>query len=190
MNTADRSIGRIDYAVRRRFAFLPLNPDREVIRGQDKVDEADKRWAADLFESVGKLFRPSADGGSGFLAQEFHPDDVQVGHTYFLGSRSAVNIKFAYQVYPLLREYYKDGIFLVQDEINCLLPGDVALNLGKPEDPNEVLKNWSNLGRLAAETACEHAAGWRGAQSAGARRSRHPEAARSTRKQKKSREGA
>lgn len=32
MNTADRSIGSIDYAVRRRFTFINLPPDEEVIK--------------------------------------------------------------------------------------------------------------------------------------------------------------
>jgi hypothetical protein len=117
MNTADRSIGRIDYAVRRRFTFLQLEPKRKVILGQQNVPPADKEWAADLFESVGTLFGSVASGDRGFLAQEFHRDDVQVGHTYFLGPRSEVKIKFVYQVYPLLREYYKDGVFLPQDKI-------------------------------------------------------------------------
>lgn len=39
MNTADRSIGTIDYAVRRRFAFLPVYPEREEIAGTWDGDE-------------------------------------------------------------------------------------------------------------------------------------------------------
>jgi hypothetical protein len=142
MNTADRSIGRVDYAVRRRFAFLQLNPDREVILAQDtrNTAQADKEWAASLFDRVGTLFGSGAGGDSGFLAQEFHPDDVRVGHTYFLGPRSDVKIKFAYQVYPLLREYYKDGVLLAQNgKIELTLPGGDTLDLAQPIDPENLL---------------------------------------------------
>jgi hypothetical protein len=140
MNTADRSIGRIDYAVRRRFAFLQLDPKAEVIVRQSKISQADKSWAARLFESVGALFDGAASGEGRFLAQEFHPDDVRVGHTYFRGWQSDVRIKFAYQVYPLLREYYKDGILLAQNgKIELALPGDVALDLAQPSDAHVVL---------------------------------------------------
>jgi 5-methylcytosine-specific restriction protein B len=137
MNTADRSIGRIDYAVRRRFAFLQLDPKADVIR-QQNFPQAEKAWAARLFEAVGALF----DGNAGrrFLAQEFHADDVQVGHTYFLGRQPDVKLKFAYQVYPLLREYYKDGVLLPPNgEIPVALPGGVTIDLAQPEDPNDLL---------------------------------------------------
>jgi len=140
MNTADRSIGRIDYAVRRRFAFLQLDPKREVIDLQKNVREADKRWAADLFEKVGTLFRSAAGEDRGFLAPEFHRDDVQVGHTYFLGSRSDVKIKFAYQVCPLLREYYKDGVLLAENgKIEFTLLGGDTLDLAQPIEPENLL---------------------------------------------------
>jgi hypothetical protein len=112
MNTADRSIGRIDYAVRRRFAFLQLNPDRSVLTNQNSgsVPEPDSQWAATLFDAVEKLFATTSSSGGGYLAPEFHRDEVQVGHTYFLGPQEKARIKFAYQVWPLLREYYKDGV--------------------------------------------------------------------------------
>lgn len=129
MNTADRSIGRIDYAVRRRFAFIQLNPDRSIIEGQDSVALPDKRWAGLLFDAVKKLFTLSEAGEDSHLAPEFHPDEVQVGHTYFLGSHDKVRSKFIYQVYPLLREYCKDGILLRDDNgrIDLVLPGGVVI---------------------------------------------------------------
>jgi hypothetical protein len=141
MNTADRSIGRIDYAVRRRFAFLQLDPRREVIRRQNRIPQADKGWAERLFGCVGELFGAVAGENRGFLAEEFQRDDVQVGHTYFLGSRSDVKIKFAYQVCPLLREYCKDGVLLAQNgKIELRLPGDHTLDLAQPIDPENLLK--------------------------------------------------
>jgi hypothetical protein len=76
------------------------------------------------------LFEPG-----GYIAAEFHRDDVQAGHTYFLGKHQEVQIKFAYQVYPLLREYYKDGVFVPDDsgQINLGLPNAGPIDLAKDE---------------------------------------------------------
>ena len=108
MNTADRSIGHIDYAVRRRFAFVSLLPDIEVIKAHHKESKLGT-IAQELFEKVQELFKRHASPG-------INPDEVQVGHTYFLAkSRDALFSSFAYKVYPLLREYYKDAILVGKD---------------------------------------------------------------------------
>ncbi len=118
MNTADRSIGHIDYAIRRRFVFVPMTPDPEVISHQVDIDEATRNCALTLFEAVAKLF----DNQAGFLAPDFHRDDVQIGHTYFLAKDlESLFMKFTYQVYPLLREYYKDGILTPREQGHIVL---------------------------------------------------------------------
>lgn len=111
MNTADRSIGNIDYAVRRRFAFYQLLPDPSIIKGK----------ALTLFENVAKLFgvRINDDsslikGEDGILSQDYYWEDVLPGHSYFIAENIDIDklaYKFAYQVWPLLMEYYKDGVF-------------------------------------------------------------------------------
>ena len=116
MNTADKSIGGIDYAIRRRFLFFSLLPDRNVIATYnitDRMDEAERnaqqqinQQALALFDQIEKLF--SNDN----LNSEYYKDDIQVGHTYFLvKSVDQLYLRFKYQMLPILREYYKDGIF-------------------------------------------------------------------------------
>ncbi len=151
MNTADRSIGRFDYAVRRRFAFLQLDPDGDVILRQN-IGSREKAWAEALFDSVGALFNTGVTPGQRYLAQEFHPDDVQPGHTYFLGRHATVRSKFAYQVYPLLREYFKDGVLLSQNgKVELALPGgvsiDLAQSIGSEDLLSELDRSWSSEGR-------------------------------------------
>lgn len=109
MNTADKSIGGIDYAIRRRFLFFEQLPDETVIKsyreelGQTQKDLNEK--ACKLFESVEKLF--SED----YLSPEYRREDVQIGHTYFLvDSEEKLKRRFEYQIIPILKEYYKDGI--------------------------------------------------------------------------------
>ncbi len=118
MNTADRSIGHIDYAVRRRFAFIPMLPRLEDIETYHDLNNTGiKAIAKALFIAAGKLFvkDPETDrrDHAEILAPDFHADDVQPGHTYFMAKSCPELInKFVYQVYPLLREYYKDGILV------------------------------------------------------------------------------
>ena len=116
MNTADKSIGGIDYAIRRRFLFLSLLPDKEVIIKYGLTDgmtaEAETSQntinlkAARLFDKIAELFNSSN------LNTEYYRDDVQIGHTYFLvKSEDQLFLRFKYQILPILREYYKDGMF-------------------------------------------------------------------------------
>ncbi len=102
MNTADRSVGHIDYAIRRRFAFVEVLPDESVIT--DKI-------AQKLFGEVKNLFIKDGSGKT-TLAPDFNWQDVMLGHSYFLGTLADLELKLEYEIKPLLREYIKDGILL------------------------------------------------------------------------------
>ena len=97
MNTADRTIGQIDYAVRRRFAFVACPPDEQVVR--DNSDNV----ALDFFYRVNAIF-------DGHTSPDFDAADVRVGHSYFLATGRELGYKLVYQVVPILREYVKDGV--------------------------------------------------------------------------------
>ena len=103
MNTADRSVGDIDYAIRRGFAFVDVFPSVVVL---DEVIKHDvlKSKAKMLFEAVGALFTE-------FLATDFDSKDVRLGHSFFLAdSEESLRLKLSYEIKPILREYVKDGI--------------------------------------------------------------------------------
>jgi 5-methylcytosine-specific restriction protein B len=98
MNTADRSVGHIDYAIRRRFAFVDILPDENVI--QNAI-------AKTLFNEIKTLF------SNEFLSSDFKAKDVMIGHSYFLvKDENELRIKLEFEIKPILREYLKDGIFL------------------------------------------------------------------------------
>lgn len=128
MNTADKSIGGIDYAIRRRFLFFEQLPDENVIKSY-KADAGANQTAlnekaCNLFNSVKRVFEDE------FLSPEYRREDVQIGHTYFLvDSEEKLQRRFEYQIIPILKEYYKDGIisFTVGDStdgfegfLNCI----------------------------------------------------------------------
>lgn len=111
MNTTDRSTGSIDYAVRRRFAFITLKTDPEVIKTCIK-DDAVRAKALALFKQING---DGTDDTSSFIAThkagDFDLEDLKVGHSYFLAETlEALQMKMRYEVIPLLREYIKDGI--------------------------------------------------------------------------------
>ena len=95
MNTTDRSVGSIDYAVRRRFAFVTLPADESVLDKYPKGKE--------VFEAVSKFIKDNNSNDIDF-------DDLMVGHSYFMADDEQLKLKLKYEILPLLEEYYKDGI--------------------------------------------------------------------------------
>ena len=104
MNTADRSVGHIDYAIRRRFAFKHLKPKDEVLTGTGAEAAAKSK-----FEKVASLFK----GDNAKLNPDFQAEDVCLGHSYFIAdTEEELRMKIQYEVVPILREYVRDGVLL------------------------------------------------------------------------------
>ncbi|KHE74179.1 hypothetical protein AS25_08390 [Kocuria marina] len=104
MNTADRSIAVIDYALRRRFVFLDVPTSEAPIIGFEGYDDNAARKAAL------HLYRQTREA----LADA--PAGLQVGPSYFLaepdGAATSTQVlagRFVYEVLPLLNEYAMEG---------------------------------------------------------------------------------
>jgi hypothetical protein len=107
MNTADRSVGHIDYAIRRRFSFYSVLPDEGVV--QEKGSEK----ALLLFKKMSKLFQKESETSTTYLSPEFNSEDVMLGHSYFLEKDDdKLDTRLKYEIKPILKEYIKDGILL------------------------------------------------------------------------------
>lgn len=110
MNTSDRSVGHIDYAIRRRFAFIDVLP---------KVLEMEN-FQVEAFKTISTLFIKNLDAylldnnvvlvKSEHLSEEFNPKDVWLGHSYFISKDDEFDIRKKYEIKPILEEYVKDGI--------------------------------------------------------------------------------
>lgn len=121
MNTADRSLGSLDYAIRRRFAFISEKPFGLEVEGFNE----------ELFELVSSLFVKNFDDykESGWdltmkldpadtLSEEYKPEDVWIGHSYFImrdeeGEDNTSN-RLLYEIIPLLEEYVRDGVLTAE----------------------------------------------------------------------------
>ena len=103
MNTADRSVGNIDYAIRRRFGFVTVPSEIKAIEEYYVQDESLKNIAIALFKNVKDVI--------GTINSEFNSDDLMIGHSYFMANTLIdLEMKLTYEIKPLLREYANDGI--------------------------------------------------------------------------------
>jgi len=111
MNTADRTIASMDLAIRRRFTFMTMMPDR------NPVVEQGIALATTLFDRVCDVFFEHA------------PSDAMTlmpGHSYFLArDEKELRCRLKYELLPLLDEYLVEGylgyaageLHAVRDEI-------------------------------------------------------------------------
>jgi 5-methylcytosine-specific restriction protein B len=95
MNTADRSVARMDLAIRRRFAFVTLMPDRTA------VERLSTPKGLTLFDQLCSVFL------------EFAQDDALVlmpGHSYFITDNDeTLNSRLRHELIPLIDEYLREG---------------------------------------------------------------------------------
>lgn len=101
MNTTDRSTGAVDYAIRRRFAFVTLMADEKLL-------EVEYPNSLQLFRAVQKFIEKQT-------TDTLDMDDLMIGHSYFM--TKDLPMAWEYEIRPLLVEYYKDGL------LKCLPKG-------------------------------------------------------------------
>lgn len=106
MNTADRSIALMDTALRRRFQFIEMMPDSDVLRRihADKVGDLD---VAAILDKINERIT--------FLYDREHT----IGHAFFTGLRDDASIEklqsiFEKSVIPLLQEYFYEDYQKIQ----------------------------------------------------------------------------
>ncbi len=109
MNTADRSLAMVDYALRRRFAFETLKPGYGTAAFRKNLQEAKiepelVKRIDEKFEDLNKTIREDKDLGVGF----------EIGHSYFMPDQDIDFDDDWYrrildmQIEPLLKEYWFD----------------------------------------------------------------------------------
>ena len=122
MNTADRSLAVVDYALRRRFAFVTLEPAvtgdrfRAYLRERGASDALISR-VADRVAALNDRIRSDGDLGAGYC----------VGHSYFCPPNGSAPDEAWYhsivatEIAPLLHEYWFDRPDEVEAAVAALL---------------------------------------------------------------------
>lgn len=95
MNTADRSIAQIDTALRRRFSFVEMMPDTNVLEGI----EVEGINIANMLDIINRRI------------EVLYDREHTIGHAFFTGLRAEPTIKklaiiFKKSIIPLLQEYF------------------------------------------------------------------------------------
>ena len=102
LNTADRSIATMDYAMRRRFSFIKFEPKPELIKIRDFNVESNE-YIQKLYKCLNEAIRNKLD------------PDHEIGHSYFMGPPETNEIELELLIYRLtsqvipLIEAYCDG---------------------------------------------------------------------------------
>ena len=105
MNTADRSLSLIDYALRRRFSFFEIEPAFNSEMFQNYIQEFNDTTFEELIEKIKELNQEILNDpslGKGFL----------IGHSYFCNQEKYscewLRAVVEYDIIPMLEEYWFD----------------------------------------------------------------------------------
>ncbi len=104
MNTADRSIALVDHALRRRFAFIELRPNYDVLRRYHEKKKTGFQVAG-LIETLERLNKAIAN------------KHYEIGISYFLTENLAEELENIWQmeIEPYLEEYFYDQVDKVDE---------------------------------------------------------------------------
>ena len=117
MNTADRSLAMIDYALRRRFSFFEMKPGFKTEGFKNYITSLSNEKLDKIIDGIQVLNETiSKDDslGSGFC----------IGHSYFC-NQSAFSMEWLenvieYDIEPMLKEYWFDDVQKYESHINTL----------------------------------------------------------------------
>ena len=112
MNTADRSLALMDYALRRRFAFFDFAPAFSSVGFKNYLAEKNSQKLESLITAVESL-------NNTISSDESLGDGFRIGHSYFCTDGEITDewLKSVveYEVIPLIKEYWFDEPTKVRD---------------------------------------------------------------------------
>lgn len=105
MNTADRSLAMIDYALRRRFSFFPMSPGFDTEGFKKELARHSDARVAKIVEAIKDLNKTIVNDDS--LGEGF-----RIGHSYFCNQSENdewIENVVKYDICPMIDEYWFDN---------------------------------------------------------------------------------
>lgn len=121
MNTADRSLAMLDYALRRRFAFFNLKPafESDGFKAYQKDLNNDKfNKLIECIKQLNLAIKSDATLGEGFCIGHSYFCDLDKSETYEWEDSFSRIVEF--ELIPLLNEYWFDNVDMVNEWSNNL----------------------------------------------------------------------
>ena len=131
MNTADRSIALLDIALRRRFGFIELMPDYDVLNRLLLISGIDSE-----VHNLRKLVITCLQKINERIIHDYNRDH-QIGHSYFISlmddktledSKDKLKTIWISEIIPLLREYFYDNEEILKIVLNKVKIEDIDQN--------------------------------------------------------------
>lgn len=118
MNTSDRSIASLDIALRRRFSFVAMRPENDLVRdiGGIKLNS--------IFRKINKKIELLLD------------EDHMIGHSFFMKCKSVNDVRNAWfnEIIPLVNEYFYGD----WEKINLILGNDFVRAISMDDMPEDM----------------------------------------------------
>ena len=121
MNTADKSIALIDVALRRRFGFIEMSPDFEILKQEHIVKNQEKLKTEQVYDGLVKSKDALIKINNGISSDSSVGRDKQIGHSFLfkVNNQQDLILVWRNEILPLLEEYY----YGQYNKINYLLFG-------------------------------------------------------------------
>jgi len=107
MNTADRSIALLDVALRRRFGFIEMNPNFNLLKEEHLNKNESKLKKSGVYDLLEKSIRAIEKINKKICTDPSIGRDRQIGHSFLFKVLTLDDLVFVwrYEIFPLLEEY-------------------------------------------------------------------------------------
>ena len=131
MNSIDRATAGFDFALRRRFAFVPLLSSKDAVEDAWSKFATEPNYGLALYNLISNLIQ------KGTLEGSISSNELTLGHAYFIPPADCADalerskwlyVSYVYQILPTLADYEEQGLIKFDNIQLVTLPLGVGLD--------------------------------------------------------------